>query len=609
MRERRAGLARRITSGALAGLLVMTSMINSVGNITVYAAEREKSTAQKMTYNSRADEGVQIQIFDQGSILTSDGQLALGVRIVNHTGSDLTNGTLTWSKGADLTEAGFVGGETGDMYDEAEMPGSTPAPGTEEEAAAPGTEEEAAAPGTVKETAAPEAEEEAAVPEAEEAAAPEAEKETGAGAMPFSCDEIGETTPANAEILAVVTRVPMSAALGMSPEHESGAAADTALSEHEPSAAAEMEAAETAPSEPEPSAAAGTEAADTAASEPETGAEAETDPTGTELSETESAGPLFSAPASDAHDRNFLSDIELAAGETYEAEFSGYIDFIMNPKNASVAFAFRGEDEDGHRVSASTEYSYSIGAAAIGSVTVTSDPLMAGEAGAVEVFTDFAGLTDVLMVAAEEATGADAADTGRPLIDAVKQVRYELTTYGVTLENVRANAATADDAGVISDITFDVPKNAELGTHYAVLTAFVTVNRKTYRAAEGFWFTVDGDITLTADTGTGTVTVTGPRDSFPETDTLELRAYDVETEEVEGLQDAIDKMAEEDGVCLEHIHAVSLKLLADGAEAEFTGDVSVEFKGFVEKIEQEVEARKTGGYLRSERLVNLPEDV
>ncbi len=666
MRERRTNLARRITSGALAGLLVMTSTINSVGNITVYAAEREKSTAQKITYNSRADEGVQIQIFDQGSMLTSDGQLALGVRIVNNTDSDLTNGTLTWSKGADLIEAGFMGGETGDMYDDAEIPGLSASPVTEEEAASPGTKEETASPVTEEETA-----------------APEAEKETEAEEMPFSYDEIGKATPANAEILAVVTQVPMSAALSTSPEPEPSAAAETgeadaapslsepsvaaeteeadtassepetstaaeteptemALSEPETSAAAETEATETAPSEPEPSAAAGTEPTETAPSEPEpsvavgteptetapsepepsvaagteltetapsepepsvaAGTEpTETDPSETDPSETEFAGSLFSAPASDTYDHNFLSDIELAAGETYEAEFYGYIDFIMNPKNASVAFAFRGEDEDGHRVSASTEYTYSIGAAAIGSVTVTSDPLMAGEAGAIEVFTDFADLADGLMTAAEEATGSDAADTGRSLINAAKQVQYKLTTYGVTLENVRANVVTADDAGVISDITFDVPKNAELGTHYAELTALVTVNHKTYRAAEGFWFTVDGGITLTADTGTGTVTVSGPRDSFPEADTLELKAYDVETEEVEGLQDAIDKMAEEDGVCLEHIHAVSLELLADGAEAEFTGDVSVEFKGFVEKIEKAVEAEKLEGEASEEQ--------
>ena len=650
MRERRANLERRITSGALAGLLVMTSMINSVGNITVYAAEREKSTAQKITYNSRAYEGVQIQIFDQGSMLTSDGQLALGVRIVNNTDSDLTNGTLTWSKGADLIEAGFMGGETGDMYDDAEIPGLSASPVTEEEAASPGTEEETAAPGTEEETA-----------------APEAEKETEAEEMPFSYDEIGKATPANAEILAVVTQVPMSAALSTSPEPEPSAAAETepadaAPSEPEPSAAAETEPAdtfpsepepsvtaetepadtapsepetstaaeteptdtapsepetsaaagieptETAPSEPETSAAAETEATETTASEPETGAGAETEPTETDPSETEFADHLFSAPASDTYDHNFLSDIELAAGETYEAEFYGYIDFIMTPKNASVAFAFRGENEDGHRVSASTEYSYSIGAAAIGSVTVTSDPLMAGEAGAIEVFTDFADLADGLTTAAEEATGSDAADTGRSLINAAKQVRYELNTYGVALENVRANVVTADDTGVISDITFDVPKNAELGTHYAELIAFVTVNHKTYRAAEGFWFTVDGSITLTADTGTGTVTVSGPRDSFPEADTLELKAYDVETEEVEGLQDAIDKMAEEDGVCLEHIHAVSLELLADGAEAEFTGDVSVEFKGFVEKIEKAVGRRLTARSSNSESGEKEPDD-
>ena len=56
MRERRTNLVKRITSGALAGLLVVTSVVNSLGSITAYAAERKWEDDPKQQVSYRYEE-------------------------------------------------------------------------------------------------------------------------------------------------------------------------------------------------------------------------------------------------------------------------------------------------------------------------------------------------------------------------------------------------------------------------------------------------------------------------------------------------------------------------------------------------------------------------
>ncbi len=316
------------------------------------------------------------------------------------------------------------------------------------------------------------------------------------------------------------------------------------------------------------------------------------------LPETENGAEPASVPASPADadglfaglgtsgrqtpERNRLDGILLEARGSYEAVFSGEIADGIHEKG-TLQITYSGTAPDGREVSCSPVYEYDEDTALRG-IEVVPGTLKAGGTGTVLAAFDFGsadvgtGRTDILPTATgPEPYGYGEPDPGE---DAAERVRYELTVYGTEFRNVEARAKETTGSEVLSEITFALQEDTAPGTYYAVLSASADIGGEVRKASEAFRITVEGELTLTAETAAGVVTVTGPADAFPVCGSLELQAADVETSEIDGLKEAIDRKSAEEKVVLSRINAVSLRLLADGTEAQLRGSVRIEFTGF-----------------------------
>ena len=446
------------------------------------------------------------------------------------------------AEGAGGTGAGVAGG-TGGIENAAPEEEPNAPEETEAEPTAPSEAE------TVPETAAP-AESETPAPEEDALTPAETESDTEAAETP--APETEAVTEAAAETPAPETEAATEAAETPAPETEAATEAATEAP------APETEAAPAAPAEEEASDDQG-----------ETIAMASEAPRAFYMEFVRSTDPMISNVAIGTTETEGTADLMLPSGMTSIT--------VLDPEDNDTAAPSEDEaDTEPTEAPAENE-----------AVTIPADNEVVTipvENEAVTIPATTLPVEETLVYDLEE--------------DAVKMaknnVSYEFVTYGVKLEKVKAvyQQEMSDMNNIVTAVKFNVPEDAKPGYYYGTMAVKVKAGDKTYTANQGIRLYVEGDIVLTADTETGTVTVTGPSESFPAGGKLELEAKDVVTEEVEGLQDAIDKLASDEGVALDHIKAVSLKLLVDGEEAELLGDVKIEFKGFAKEVEKAVEESK-----------------
>ena len=76
-----------------------------------------------------------------------------------------------------------------------------------------------------------------------------------------------------------------------------------------------------------------------------------------------------------------------------------------------------------------------------------------------------------------------------------------------------------------------------------------------------------------------TITMSGPRSSFPEGNNYEISASELNEEKTKDVEIALKKKEDETNTKIATYKAYDIKLLVDGIETQPTGDVNVKFEG------------------------------
>lgn len=137
----------------------------------------------------------------------------------------------------------------------------------------------------------------------------------------------------------------------------------------------------------------------------------------------------------------------------------------------------------------------------------------------------------------------------------------------------------SDWGEVATGVSFRVADGTEPGVYFGQVTTSIRRDGKNYKTTQGFHFFVlgDGQIVLKGNVGGAEIQVKGDRKSFPEGDMLSLKVTEVPEEKMGLVQEAMAQKADELGVSVDKMMVVDIKVIADGEEQELRGDVEVTF--------------------------------
>ncbi len=330
-------------------------------------------------------------------------------------------------------------------------------------------------------------------------------------------------------------------------------------------------------------------------------------------------GDWLTATPSDAtasemeEDSSMITGIVLDPGEWQEIRFEFYTDEGLGPAKASVSFRFEGETEEGP-IRSVRRFRYGIGLPTVnleledmGWQTDGSghqlniwmsepdwqdwtdrkdeeEPAVPATVSQSDAFATVSQWTGgELEVGTGTATSSDLDDSGEKKdLETIQElqskamklsearVRYEVEIFGAELEYFRPRRTEDDtELGWISCICRLEPETKP-GVYYGKVKATGTWNRRSFTTEQGFLFEVTGGglITLVGKADGAEIRVAGPVSSFPEAEELKLQAETLSERELE-LLDSGEMVPEQ------LYGAIRLRLLADGAESQLLGPVTV----------------------------------
>ncbi len=198
-----------------------------------------------------------------------------------------------------------------------------------------------------------------------------------------------------------------------------------------------------------------------------------------------------------------------------------------------------------------------------------------------------AALAEEEETADEKATPSEAAENNDEDEDEEgvfhpEDVKYTIETYGVRLKGVKArfDQEASGSAESVTEVSYRVASGTEPGLYFGKVTASVKFNGNTYKTVQGFHINVtgEGQMVLKGMYKDSEIVVSGPAESFPDGEILSLKISEITEEQRVMLEEALKKMAEETGTTVEAMVPMDIKVIADGAEQELNGPVSVAFR-------------------------------
>lgn len=325
-----------------------------------------------------------------------------------------------------------------------------------------------------------------------------------------------------------------------------------------------------------------------------------------------------------------LTNIDLLPGELHEVHFEFYTDDDVKSTKANVSFSFRGENEEGSRVTGDTKFYYSIGLPTVNFSMEDGMQIESGISNDLEIWMSEPDWVDEDLQdrldeqeekEEEEEEENDAADTASDS-DASKasdsnaskdntasdsnagkdsstsqkdeekiqkyteeameisssRVSYTVEIYGADYSEFHPRKAEeAEDIGWISCV-YEVDRNTKPGIYYGKVTATGKWNKKSFTSEQGFLFEVTGEgiQEYTEETDNVIVRASAPASVFDEEVKLvvkELREDDAQT--AEKFQEAVDAL-EQEGTAYDGMMAVDITFVdEDGQEIEPDGEVQI----------------------------------
>lgn len=166
----------------------------------------------------------------------------------------------------------------------------------------------------------------------------------------------------------------------------------------------------------------------------------------------------------------------------------------------------------------------------------------------------------------------------------IKDIKCEIETFGIELYDFEV-VDIDSELNTKLNVRFKVKEGQEPGIHFGKVQASYKYKNKTYKTSQGFMVDLSGEmidldeeITLVGYLGNTEISVTGPRRSFPIAKELELSVSEVDGNQQELVDTALDTKQEELGIGVSGLKAIDIKVLADGEYKEINGDVIVNFK-------------------------------
>lgn len=568
-RRRKDILKRRLLSGILACLLVATTALNTVGIISAFAGE--DTDKPRISYKYHGKQDVQITVLAENESFAPGAEVALKIYIQNNTDQLLTEGNLKWS-GKDLEEAGFPEFEAedwSDLEDDLEEdpdddedgsepewgigPGGTPSDAETGTPSNPDAESDGKrikniqlAPGEVYETEfyGYVSEELETIKNKKITFSFTAKKEDGgrvsetkdftyntgmAGLLPIEFED-GNTWMTNERnTMYIRTRFEDENLLDQfAPDYFEGTGSNAEKDSETTGTVETTEEAITIPTEE-------TEGPDAAV---EIEAEETQAPEATADEETLEAEVESGAAEEETTVEESETTIEIATEEVPLAE---------NAETSAVTEAETTVTE--------TEETTTI----VIEETSSDDK-------------EFLDPDDP-----DVATVSDATDEGTD----PKNIRYTIETYGARLKGITAWYEEGESSWgeTVTGVSFRVEEKTKPGTYFGRVTTSIRRNGKSYETSQGFCFYVlgEGELVLKGRINGAQIEVRGPRESFPEGDMLSLKVTEVPEEKQDLVQQAMEQKAEDEGIAVNKMKAVDIKIIADGQEMEPLGDVTVTF--------------------------------
>lgn len=324
-----------------------------------------------------------------------------------------------------------------------------------------------------------------------------------------------------------------------------------------------------------------------------------------------------------------LTNIDLLPGELHEVHFEFYTDDDVKSTKANVSFSFRGENEEGSRVTGDTKFYYSIGLPTVNFSMEDGMQIESGISNDLEIWMSEPDWVDEDLQdrldeqeekeeeendAADTASDSDASkasdsnaskdntasdsnagkDSSTSQKDEEKiqkyteeameisssRVSYTVEIYGADYSEFHPRkAGEAEDIGWISCV-YEVDRNTKPGIYYGKVTATGKWNKKSFTSEQGFLFEVTGEgwagQEFTAELDAMTVHAYAEEGVLPEGVQLavkELREDDAQT--AEKFQEAVDAL-EQEGTAYDGMMAVDITFVdEDGQEIEPDGEVQV----------------------------------
>lgn len=324
-----------------------------------------------------------------------------------------------------------------------------------------------------------------------------------------------------------------------------------------------------------------------------------------------------------------LTNIDLLPGELHEVHFEFYTDDDVKSTKANVSFSFRGENEEGSRVTGDTKFYYSIGLPTVNFSMEDGMQIESGISNDLEIWMSEPDWVDEDLQdrldeqeekeeeendAADTASDSDASkasdsnaskdntasdsnagkDSSTSQKDEEKiqkyteeameisssRVSYTVEIYGADYSEFHPRKAEeAEDIGWISCV-YEVDRNTKPGIYYGKVTATGKWNKKSFTSEQGFLFEVTGEgwagQKFTAELDAMTVHAYAEEGVLPEGVQLavkELREDDAQT--AEKFQEAVDAL-EQEGTAYDGMMAVDITFVdEDGQEIEPDGEVQV----------------------------------
>lgn len=318
-----------------------------------------------------------------------------------------------------------------------------------------------------------------------------------------------------------------------------------------------------------------------------------------------------------------LTNIDLLPGELHEVHFEFYTDDDVKSTKANVSFSFRGENEEGSRVTGDTKFYYSIGLPTVNFSMEDGMQIESGISNDLEIWMSEPDWVDEDLQdrldeqeekeeeendAADTASDSDASkasdsnaskdntasdsnagkDSSTSQKDEEKiqkyteeameisssRVSYTVEIYGADYSEFHPRKAEeAEDIGWISCV-YEVDRNTKPGIYYGKVTATGKWNKKSFTSEQGFLFEVTGEgiQEYTEETDNVIVRASAPASVFDEEVKLVVKEL---PEGSDGYQEAEEALKAED-VLYEGMKALDITFVnEDGEEIEPNGEVQV----------------------------------